>query len=229
MTKKRQEFIENFEILINKLYEKYQKTTEQDLIKLFTEKVELIPYYSKFKVFIELYKVIDLVEIQNDAIDILKQINTILSTTVTVSDIMLRYNEIFTASIDDCIFDKISVMKENDYNLLPIMDESKMVGLFTDNSLNQVIVKDNIFEINKTMTFEDIIHSLELNNFENSIQFIKSSLPANELSKSYTNSFKKGEYITAYFVTQDGTINGNLIGLVTPYRIARIGIYGFMK
>lgn len=136
---------------------------------------------------------------------------------ITASIEKLKISKVFKCSYEDEVLKAIKEMHECDYTSIPIVEEDRVIGFFSESILFRIIAEGQI--IDKSTTFNDIrLYTAIQDDVHNrSYEFITPDTPRNKalhiISKAQSNQYR----IDVLFVTSDGTAQGNLLGLITPW------------
>ena len=128
---------------------------------------------------------------------------------------------IYTCQLTDNLNKVMSDMKENTYTHVPVIDENgSMIGILSENSLFNCILKEEIFAIEKTSTIELLKEYININDSDEQFSFLKKTDKLTEVFKIFENAIKKRIRIGAVFITENGTMNNKIIGMFTSEDIA---------
>lgn len=152
--------------------------------------------------------------------DLIKDIINKVEKPPRVIDNCVKLNDITYATMGDYVLPYIKIMAEKKYNSIPIIENNRLVGIFRENTLLTCFSKESIIEIDKETTFNVFKEDILIDDSCNDLMFIKPETTLSNLYNTYTEDFKQGKQKTFYFITHDGKKTSDIIGMLTPYRIA---------
>ena len=168
--KKTEEFIEKYKRLESKIRANYNLKNDISLISFFNSKSMFKPYLEQIRYIQDVrnllqhkYKIGDEYpfEVADSLINELDKLLEVFSTRKRCKDIMLPYEKVYTANIDDKLSKVIFDLKDKMYNHVPILQNNILVGVFDEISLYELYI--NGFNINKNTSFQDIRRYIDLN------------------------------------------------------------------
>ena len=147
------------------------------------------------------------------AIKILDNIITKITGPRTVYNICIKPSCISSAKIDDQVAPVLKLMADRNYQIVPILDKGKVVGIFSD---SVKIAKDT----DASTTFYQLKKHIDLSSrIGKDILFMPKDASI-ELAKDKTaECFTNGNRISAIFITETGKQTESLIGLLLPLQL----------
>lgn len=124
-----------------------------------------------------------------------------------------------SASLNDNVRKIMQEMMEKNYTHIPIYDNNKLVGIFSEGVLFNYLYKNEIIEIDENTLFSDIIDFISLNNSKEIIKFVDRNKLYDEVCLEFINEFKKGSKLSCVLVTQNGKKEEKVIGILTAWDI----------
>ncbi len=167
-------------------------------------------------------KTIDFFEPNEEVILKLKKIIENIEHPKMVTDFFIPINCVSYKKMSDLIFPVMKEMSEKVYTHIPILDdEKKLLGVFSENTIFSYLLDEEIIEISKEMTFEELKSYLDINNHISEIfKFTKRNTNIFELKKIFEQELNERNRIGMVFITQNGTPNEPILGIITPWDIA---------
>ena len=149
------------------------------------------------------------INISDGMIEFLKEIFIeVSSQQINNTDIMISGKQFLIKDIHDNILDTIKEMETKKQYFVPILNESKLVGIFTDKIMRQMLIKNGKCE----KTFDKIEKIFKI---PSNIKFVKTE---NSIEK--TLEFIKNGYIV--FCTDNGKSTGKIEGMIREEEIKKI-------
>ena len=128
---------------------------------------------------------------------------------------------IYSKTLNDKVLDTMKDMNEKSYTHIPIYseDNKNLVGIFSENSLFQYIMDDEIIEITDKTNFSDIINCIDLNKSKEIVKFVSRDKLYDDEVNDFITEFKKGSKLSCVMVTNSGSSNEKVIGIITSWDI----------
>ena len=134
-------------------------------------------------------------------------------------DICIRRERLSTASLSDRLISAISLMSKKDYSYLPVLDENDLLQyVFSLNSIVEILASGHY---NKSAMLEEYTAYIGIENRNEYYSFVK----AEELAVNVRSLFEKrmnNKVCNLIFVTEDGTQNSKVLGIITPHDVMNI-------
>lgn len=229
MKNNNQVFFEKYKEFENLIRIKYKIQEFDSIVDIFYDNIELRAHVKKFNVLRNLRNYLghkpDTLKdtyfvISKKSIEILEDLINIVLNPKKIKEICIPLKHILTASLNDQVIPYFTAMEVNKFNLIPIINEGRIIGVFTENSLLRSFLKEEIVEIDKRTTFHDIFEFTKLENRQETFKFISENMFVHDLLKEYKEEFKNNTRLGAYFITKTGSSSEPITGLITTYRLA---------
>ncbi|MFH0923144.1 MAG: CBS domain-containing protein [Candidatus Falkowbacteria bacterium] len=125
----------------------------------------------------------------------------------------------------DLIVDVIKEMKKNIYTHIPVYQDKKFIGVFSEASairwLDSSAEKDG-FILEETKIGDLIEYFDQSDDSYNGYKFISRNTNVFDIRESFSNSIKKQRRLGVIFVTADGKKNEKLLGIITAWDLPKI-------
>lgn len=158
----------------------------------------------------------DMIVVTDQAV---RQVNNLYYSLnpITLMRIAIRAGQIFAPASTDSVLNAIKVMHRNDYSYIPIVDNHRIVGVFSIKTLLQIAAEDKILELTDRLTFQDILDFIRITeNPENQYAFINPNTSVEDASWLFRRSNQRKKKLDVLFITDNGKADGLLQGMLTP-------------
>lgn len=125
---------------------------------------------------------------------------------------------VYSANLNDNVREKMKKMMENNYTHIPIYDNNKLVGIFSEGVLFNYLYENEIVEIDENTLFKDIKDFISFNNSKEIIKFASRNRLYDDICLEFINEFKKGSKLSCVLVTENGK-EEKVIGILTAWDI----------
>lgn len=98
----------------------------------------------------------------------------------------------------------MTVMKKHNYTHIPIYDNNKLVGIFSENSMFNYLYKNEIIEVDNNIKFKDILDYVDVSNTEELILFVSKNTLYDDVVNEFISKFKENERLSCIMVTEHG-------------------------
>ena len=126
-------------------------------------------------------------------------------------------------AVSDRIRPAMLEMEEKIYTHIPILEDGKVVGVFSENTLLRCLLDEGLVAIDDTARFSDIEKYLPLEcPRAESFLFIGKHTLASDIEDMFANALKENERIGLLFVTESGKQTEKLLGIISPWDVAAV-------
>lgn len=158
----------------------------------------------------------DMIVVTDQAV---RQVNNLYYSLnpVTLMRIAIRAGQIFAPTSADSVLNAIKVMHRNDYSYIPIVDNHRIVGIFSIKTLLKIAAEDKISTLTEQLTFHNILDFIRItDNPENQYDFINPNTTVEDASWMFRRSNQRKKKLDVLFITDNGKADGILQGMLTP-------------
>lgn len=136
-------------------------------------------------------------------------------------DIQVGMKNVYWQPMDGKVKQTMQNMRRCMYSHVPILDnDGVVIGVFDENSVFNYLADEEKVEINDSLTFADISKYISLHDREmESFVFFRPNEYVEELENQFESARRKGRRIGIAFITSNGTSDGKLQGIITPWDI----------
>lgn len=136
------------------------------------------------------------------------------------SSICIKRKNIYCKNLDDCIYETIKVMSEKMYTHIPILENEKLIGIFSENTLLDVVKDESGIVIDEKTKFSDIKDYLKIENHSmEEFIFVSRKKDIYDIEEIFKNYFSKNKRIGCVFVTDNGKSTETILGMLTAWDV----------
>lgn len=133
----------------------------------------------------------------------------------------IRIEKVFWREMGDRVRPAMIEMAAKGYTHVPILDDGRVVGVFSENTLLSCLIAEEIFEISDDSRFSDIGDLLLLEaHASESFRFISKLATVGDAALLFSNAQRRTDRIGMMFVTADGRPSQRILGIVTPWDLS---------
>ena len=158
----------------------------------------------------------DMIIVTDQAI---RQVNNLYYSLnpVTLMRVAIRAGQIFAPSPEDSVLAAVKVMQRNDYSYIPVVENHRIVGVFSTKTLMRLVAENNGVNISETLKFKEIADLIQLKDESNAhYGFINPNMTVEDISLKFQRSKTRRMRLDMLFITDNGRSDGLLQGMVTP-------------
>lgn len=136
---------------------------------------------------------------------------------VTLMRVAIRAGQIFAPSPDDSVLAAIKIMQRNDYSYIPIVENHRIVGVFSTKTIMRIVAENNSALLSEELKFKDIAGFTRL--VDESVAhygFIDPNTNMEDVSLKFQRSKTRKVRLDMLFITDNGRSDGLLQGMITP-------------
>lgn len=151
----------------------------------------------------------------DEMIDLITKIIDLVENPIRCLDICKRINQIYYKGLDDYVVASMLAMNHKQYTHIPIINNNKIVGVFSKTSIFNLLIDEDIEKLNSGLKFKDILKYISLDS--ETYMYCDSKMNVKEMEEIVVAEFRKGKKVSMIFLTSNGKQNGDFIGLFTPF------------
>ena len=158
----------------------------------------------------------DMVIVTDQAV---RQVNNLYYSLnpVTLMRVAIRAGQIFAPSLDDSVLAAVKVMQRNDYSYIPIVENHRIVGVFSTKTIMRIVAENNSALFSENLKFKDITSFIDLVEEPKAhYGFINPNMTMEDVSLKFQRSKTGKARLDMLFITDNGYPNGLLQGMITP-------------
>ncbi|MBQ6487034.1 CBS domain-containing protein [Candidatus Saccharibacteria bacterium] len=157
---------------------------------------------------------------KRELINFLNTIRESVAKPITARSLMVNAQNVCSAAITDTVRPIIRKMIENTYTHIPILDDGRVIGVFSENTLLSLFSNDDIVVIEETTTFNDknIKGLLPLKNHSTEcFRFASPDATIIEIREIFSEALSANQRVGLIFITQNGLPNNRILGIISPW------------
>ena len=158
----------------------------------------------------------DMVIVTDQAV---RQVNNLYYSLnpMTLMRLAIRAGQIFAPSPLDSVLAAVKVMQRNDYSYIPIVENHRIVGVFSTKTLMRLVAENFSSAFSESLKFKDIMDFIRLVEEPNAhYGFINPNVTVEDVSLKFQRSKTRRVRLDVLFITDNGRSDGVLQGMVTP-------------
>ncbi len=138
-----------------------------------------------------------------------------ISNPLKVENIMIRYSNLKTVHFNNTIGDAVQLLKDKGYNTIPVIENNKLMGIFTEKSIYDYFTIPKNTSINKQMLIKDIIEAIDLNSDPRKyFEFVNRHATIEEAHDLFHKDLQHKRELLLLLVTENGVSTEKLLGIV---------------
>ena len=136
------------------------------------------------------------------------------------SEMCIKKSNMYCRKMNHSIYDTIQEMTKKLYTHIPIIENGKLIGVFSENTLLDIVKRDNVIIIDEKTTFKDIEENLKIENHTmESFKFISKRKNIYDVEDMFKNYFGQHKRIGCIYITENGKENENILGMLTAWDV----------
>lgn len=136
------------------------------------------------------------------------------------SPICIKRKDMCCKTINDSIYETIKIMSKKRYTHIPILENEKIIGVFSENTLLDVVKCDTGIVLDENTKFTSIEQFLKMEKHSME-EFIFVSRRKNiyDIEEMFKDYFSKNKRIGCIYVTENGKDTENILGMLTAWDV----------
>ncbi len=157
--------------------------------------------------------------------DIVKQYQELLGKVVrpelALDSLAIPMDKLYAVTLDTNVLKAMKIMNKHILSYLPIIEKYKLIGVFSDSTLFDYILRHQHTIIDANLIISDLGETIDIDNhISEAFIFTKKDTTVIEIEDIFRKGFKDNKRIAVVFITEDGTETGMLLGLVSAWEVA---------
>ena len=139
-----------------------------------------------------------------------------------ITSVCVPYDAIYKCKMADKVMPTISVMRDKIYTYVPIMKGRTVWGVFCESTIFSMAGEGDMSKIKEITTFFDIRKYITEYSSDGIYDFVWSDATVDDVCKLFSDAIDQGRRLDVLYITNTGTSEGELVGLITIWDIATL-------
>ena len=135
-----------------------------------------------------------------------------------VFSVTVNRSKIYSALLKDKAIDVMNIMHKKVYTHVPVLENGILVGVFSENVILSYLTKKEIALIDKDTLIKDFEEFLPIGKHLSEIfKFVSRDELLIDVQEMFQNSLKENKRLAVIYITENGKVDENILGMVTPW------------
>lgn len=135
-------------------------------------------------------------------------------------DYAVSFDKVFSCNLGDYVQLAMKTMREHNYTHIPVLEQGKIIGVFSENTLFSYILDNEIVSIDKDTKFRDLGNYLAVKDHETeTFYFLPWDVLISNVKKLFEDALSRMERIGMIFLTKSGKETEKPMGILTSWDI----------
>ncbi len=163
-----------------------------------------------------------LVKVSDDVIPYLDEVIDRIKHLPTAANILIPRSDVFSSTQDGEFRGVLDIMREKDYSHVPILDaDGKVIGVFSKSTISEK--RKTGVGNGESATMRDVASFLPFDRHTAEMfRFVPKNDPIAHLRNLCADTLNNDGHIEMFFVTETGTPNEPLLGVITVWDVAGV-------
>lgn len=128
---------------------------------------------------------------------------------------------VYSKNLNDKVLSTMQEMNKEVYTHIPIYseDNTKLIGVFSENSLFQYIMENKEIDIDSNTTFKDIKKCIDTHKHGDIVRFVDKDKLYDDVVNDFIEEFTKGNKLSCVMVTDSSQTTEPIVGIITAWDI----------
>ena len=155
-------------------------------------------------------------------LDLLRQTTLRVERMPRAIDLCTKAADVCCAGMGDRVLPVMTRMAEKSYTHAPILEDGRVVGVFSESPLMAHLVRDEIVEVGEKDTFAALAGLLPVgaHGGAETFAFVAEDALATEVAGMFRESLRRSERLGMVFVTAHGDEGERMLGVITAWDMA---------
>lgn len=161
-----------------------------------------------------------LVEPSQEMLELLRETVERIKNPVRCRDICVPFGKMYWKTREDFVIPSIQKLRTAGYTHIPILENRRVVGVFTVNGLFSHLLECGIDALTGTTKFADMGQALSLDSHPSEIYvFEEMSATLDQVEEHFRAAEKKGRRLGMVFLTEHGKPTEKVLGILTAWDV----------
>ena len=148
-------------------------------------------------------------------------VNEVMNPPKALNTIAIRNSQIYTTSLNKNALDVMRVMKERTFTHVPVIEDKKLIGIFSENTIFSYVVATKDFLSNKEFKISEFKSFIPIDMHEGEeFKFVPKDILEVDVQKMFKDSLKNQIRLAVVFITESGKSTEKILGMITAWDVA---------
>lgn len=135
--------------------------------------------------------------------------------------IAIKRDQIYTTTLKDNVIEVMKIMNEKTYTHVPVVDNERMVGVFSENTIFSYLVHNKDSIITNDLPIEEFKDFIPVEKHPSeTFEFVGRAALLSDVEEIFKKSLKVRKRVGVVFITETGKQAEKLLGMITAWDIA---------
>lgn len=136
-------------------------------------------------------------------------------------NIAIKADYIYTTSMESVALDVMKEMNKNTYTHVPVIENERITGVFSENSVFSYMVKNEDVLIEKDVKIKEFADFIPLEKHESEFfRFVSKNKLVIDIEEMFQKELVNKKRLSVVFITETGKPTEKILGLITAWDVA---------
>jgi len=151
-------------------------------------------------------------------IALMKRVLAALENPPRAMDFAVKRKMMMIVHPDDYVIDTMCRMREKAYTHVPVIEQGRLVGVFSDAVVNNYICSMGHIDVTDETLVSYFHEHYKLDAPDNQVYtFVSMDTPLDAVEDIFQDNYKHRQLISVAYITQNGRTNESILGMLTPW------------
>ncbi|NLO87891.1 MAG: CBS domain-containing protein [Firmicutes bacterium] len=146
----------------------------------------------------------------------------VLHPPLALETIAVPRRDIYTTTMDANARSVMQTMIENSYTHVPVLQGETLAGVFSENTVFSYLARHHICALDRDICIGEFAEFIPLNkHVSERFEFVPRKATVADVEELFAEEIKDQKRLAAVFITETGKAGEKILGLVTPWDLAR--------
>lgn len=136
------------------------------------------------------------------------------------SNMCIKKKDMYYKTLNDTIIETIKDMIINLYTHIPIIENNVLQGVFSENTLLDIVNKDSGIIIDENTTFSSLAEAIKIENHSmEDFVFISKYKTIYDVEDLFKDYFRRNKRLGCIYITEHGNKNEEILGMLTAWDV----------
>lgn len=156
----------------------------------------------------------------DEMIELLEKCLNIVNNPPKAINYAVKADHMLIASLYDTVTDIVQMMNRFLYTHVPVVENNKLLGIFSDNTVYTYMCKENTIQITNNTLIKEFEKYIPIDKHLNEyFEFVNERTMLYEIEDLFHYDISKHKLLAVVYITKNGRPDEPILGMITPWDI----------
>lgn len=154
----------------------------------------------------------------DEMIKLLERCLNIINNPPKAIEYAVKREYMITANLYDSVTDIVQIMNKYTYTHVPVFDDGKFIGVFSDNTVYSYMCNEKSIQIHNETLIKEFEKYIPIDShLSEYFEFVPEKTMKYEIEDLFHYNLTKHKLLAVVYITKNGRSDEPILGMITPY------------